>query len=73
MQITLDSSPLPSSGLDTQVTAQHPGPRSRWVLLGHGDAGPEKFGELSLKDLSAVTSKDRAILAHQVLFLDNKM
>lgn len=38
-----------------------------------GAAGPEKLGELSLKDLFAVTSKDRGILAHQVMLLDNKM
>lgn len=49
--------PLPSSGLGTQVAAWHPGQRNRWVLLGKGDAGPENLGELSLKDLFAVTRK----------------
>ena len=41
-------------------------------MLGQADVGPEKPGELDLKDSFVVTSKERVIFAHQVMLLENK-
>lgn len=66
MEITLESSPLPSCGLGTPVTA--------WPLAwGAGACCWAREAWRAEPGGCAVTSKDRGISAHQVVLLDNKM